>query len=91
MSSSIFPLCSRTISDFLVILYPFQAAYDILSSPDRRKQYDRLGIDLGEDRIESQLWQAGCNVGKSSVVFGKIHCSRIILVRAILIIVTNVP
>lgn len=31
-------------------------AYDVLSNADRRKSYDRLGVDIGEQRVEMLLW-----------------------------------
>lgn len=34
-------------------------AYDILQDGDRRRVYDALGLDLGEERAEMQIWSVG--------------------------------
>ena len=37
-------------------------AYDILSDPDRKKLYDRLGLDLGADKLEMAIWNTSNQV-----------------------------
>eukprot|EP00401_Gymnodinium_catenatum_P008611 CAMPEP_0117559224 /NCGR_PEP_ID=MMETSP0784-20121206/53248_1 /TAXON_ID=39447 /ORGANISM="" /LENGTH=293 /DNA_ID=CAMNT_0005356591 /DNA_START=69 /DNA_END=950 /DNA_ORIENTATION=- len=56
------PSAGETEQDVTEKFNEIKEAHDVLSDEERRRIYDTFGFDLGEEKLEAEVWTLGANV-----------------------------